>query len=50
MVIIFLDFLMTDQIFFSPQVNQSMINSNKQGIYALPHEFLNDLRLTTLVN
>ena len=50
--IIFQDFLILYQIFFSSQVKQSMIISNKQsviisnkhGIYELPHERLKDLR------
>ena len=33
------------QIFLSPQVKRSAIISNKHGIYELPHELLNDLRL-----
>ena len=36
--------LMFYQIFFSPQVKQSMIISYKHGIYKLPHKLLNDLR------
>ena len=38
--IIFWDFLMFYQIFYSPQVKRMMIISNKHGIYELP----NDLR------
>ena len=37
---------MFSQIFFSPQV----IMSNKHGIYELPHEFPNILRLRILGN
>ena len=33
------------QIFFSPQVKRRAIISNKHGIYELPHELPNDLRL-----
>ena len=42
---IFLDFLMLYQILFSQQVKRSVIISNKHGIYELPHELPNDLRL-----
>ena len=42
--IIFSDILMFYQIFLSLQVKQSAIMSNKDGIYELPHELLNDLR------
>ena len=38
------------QFFLSPQVKQSMIVSNKHGIYELPHELPNDLRLSILGN
>ena len=48
MVIIFSDLLMFHQIFFSPQVKQSVIISNKHGIYELSHELSNDLRLRIL--
>ena len=41
---------MFDKIFVSPQVKQFVIISNKHGIYELPHELLNDLRLGTLGN
>ena len=44
--IIFEEFLILYQIFFSPQVKRSMIISNKYGIYELP----NDLRLSILGN
>ena len=50
MFIIFRDILRDEQIFFSPQVRQSMIISNKYGIYELPHKLLNDLRLRILGN
>ena len=46
MEIILWDFLMFDQIFLSPQVKQSA--SNKQGVYELPHELSNDLKLRIL--
>ena len=36
------------QIFLSPQVKQIVIISNEHGIYELPHELLNDLRLRIL--
>ena len=39
MDIIFWDFLMFYQIFFSPQVKWCVIISNKHGIFELPHEF-----------
>ena len=38
------------QIFRSPQVKRSTIISNKQGVYELPKELPNDLRLTILGN
>ena len=50
MEIILWDFLMFYQIFLSPQVKQSAIVSNKQGVYELPHEFPNDLRLRLIGN
>ena len=46
MEIIIWDFLMFYQIFLSPQVKQSAIISNKQGVQQLP----NDLRLGLLEN
>ena len=49
-VTIFLDFLMFYQIFLLPQVEGSDIISNHHGIYELPHEFSNKLRLTILKN
>ena len=45
MFIIFWDFLMVEQIFFSPQVKRSVIISNKYDIDELPHELPNDLRI-----
>ena len=50
MVIIFWDFLMFAQTFLSPKVKQSMIISNKHGIYELSHELPNDFRLRILGN
>ena len=50
MEILFWDFLSFYQIFFSPKVKQSMIISNKQGVYELPHELPNNLRLRILGN
>ena len=44
------DVLILYQNFFSPQVKQSMIINNKHGIYELPHELPNDLRLRILGN
>ena len=38
------------QIFFSQQVEQSAIISNKHGIYELPQELTNDLKLRILRN
>ena len=48
--IIFEEFLILYQIFFSLQVKRSMIVSNKHGIYELRHELPNDLRLSILAN
>ena len=45
MEISFCHFLMLYQIFLSTQVKRSAIISNKHGIYELPHELLNDLRV-----
>ena len=45
MEIIFSDFLILYQIFFSPQVKGSKIISNKHGIHELPHDLLNGLIL-----
>ena len=50
MLIIFRDFLMVEQIFFSPQVKQDLIISNKSATYELPHMLSNDLRLRILGN
>ena len=50
MEIIFWEFLMFYQNFLSPQVKQSLIISNKQDVYDLPHNLLNDLRLRILGN
>ena len=36
------------QNFFSPQVKRSVIISNKQSTYELPHELPNDIRLKDL--
>ena len=41
---------MFDEIFLSPQVKQIVIISNKLGIYELPRELPNDLRLKILGN
>ena len=48
MDIIFWDFLILYQIFFSPQVKWSVIISNKHSIYDLSHELSNELRLFDL--
>ena len=37
------------QIFPLPQVKRSAIVNNKQGMYKLPHELPNDLRLKTAI-
>ena len=50
MEVTFWDFLIIYQIFFSPHVKQSTIISNKHGMYQLPHELPNDLRLRVLGN
>ena len=50
MEIILWDFLMCYQIFLPPQVKWSAIISTKQGVYELPHELPNDLRLRILGN
>ena len=39
---------MVEQIFLSPQVKRSLIISNKYGIYELPQELPNELRLRNL--
>ena len=38
------------QIILTPQVKRIVIISNKHGIYELPHELPNDLRLRILGN
>ena len=48
--IIFLDFLMFYQIILSQQVKRWAIITYKHGIYELPHELLNDLRVRILGN
>ena len=48
-VIILSYFLMFYQL-FSPQVKRRVIISNKHGMYELPHELPNDLRLKILQN
>ena len=48
MDIIFWEFFLLYQIFFSPQVQKSLISSNKHGIYELPDELPKDLRLRML--
>ena len=48
--ITFWDFLMFYQIFLSAEVNQCAIITYKHGIYQLPHELPNDLRLRILGN
>ena len=50
MEIILWDFFMFYRIFFSLQVKRSTIISNKQGVYELVHELLNDLRFRILGN
>ena len=46
--IIFRDFLMFYQIFFSLQLKQCVIITYKYDIYELPHELQNDIRLKDL--
>ena len=41
---------MFDQTFLSRETKRSKIISNKHGIYELPHELSNELRLTVLGN
>ena len=48
--IIFWDFLMFYQIFFSPQIKWWAIITYKHGIFELPHELLDDVRLRILEN
>ena len=50
MFLTFLDFLMFYQIFFSPQIKRWAIITYKHGVYELPHELPNDLRLRILGN
>ena len=47
--IIFWDSLMFYQIFLSPQVKRCAINTYNHGIYGLPHELPNDLRLRKVI-
>ena len=49
-VILFWDFLMFEQIFLSRLVKRSMIISDKHGIFKLPHELPDSLRLMVLGN
>ena len=44
------DFLMFYQTFLLPQLKRSMISSNKQSVYELPHKLPNDLILRILEN
>ena len=44
----FLDFLMFCRIFFSPQVKQWVIITDKHDVYELLYKLLNYLRLRTL--
>ena len=41
---------MFDQIFLTQQLKQSIVISNKHGIYELPHDLPNHLRLRILEN
>ena len=50
MDIIFGEFLILYQFFVSQQVKRNVIISNKFGIYELPQELLNDLKLRILGN
>ena len=50
MDIIFWEFLLLYQIFFSPQVKRSMIISSKHGIYEFLNKMSNNLRLRALKN
>ena len=50
MFIIFCDFLIFYQIFYSPQVERYAIITYEHGIYKLPHELPNDFRLRILGN
>ena len=46
----FSKFWLPYQIFFLPEVERSVIISNKHGIYELSHELLNDLKFRILGN
>ena len=46
--IIFSDFLVPNEIFLSSKEKRYAIITYKQGIYELPHELPNDLRLMIL--
>ena len=48
LLLIFRYFLMFYQIFLSPQVKRCATITNKHGIFELPHELANDLRLRIL--
>ena len=50
MDIIFWEFLLLYQIFFSQQVQRNEIIINKYGIYEMPDELPKDLRLRILGN
>ena len=50
MLMMFGDFLIDEQIFFSIQVKQSVIISSKHCIYEFLHDLLNHLRLMILGN
>ena len=50
MNIIFWDFLIIYEILFSLQAKDTVIIGNKHGIYELPHELPNDVRLRILGN
>ena len=45
-----LNIFIDEQMFFLPQVKRSLNISNKYGIYELPHELPNNLRLRILEN
>ena len=50
MEIILRGFLMLYQISFSGQMKGSVVITNNQGVYELPHNLPNKLRLTILDN
>ena len=50
MFIMFWNILIDEKILFWPQVERSVIISDKHGIYKLPHELPNDLKLRILGN